>query len=63
MNIEDYFEIYGTYELKDGVYNVDGNVELNKKVEKLPVKFGKVSGCFNCACNNLTTLDLDLRLN
>ena len=56
MNLEDYFEINGTYELKDGVYNVKGSVNLIKRVEKLPVKFGIVTGDFNCSYNNLTSL-------
>jgi len=57
MKLEDYFKIWGTYELKDGVYNVNGDVRLNKCVEKLPVKFGKVTGSFNCSNNNLITLE------
>jgi hypothetical protein len=57
MNIEYYFDIHGTYELKDGLYNVTGDVELIKKVEKLPVKFGKVTGSFDCDRNNLKSLD------
>ena len=56
MNLEDYFEINGTYELKDGVCNVKGSVNLIKRVEKLPVKFGIVTGDFNCSYNNLTDL-------
>ena len=57
MKLEDYFEISGTYEIKDGLYNVKGDVELNKKVEKLPVKFGSVTGYFNCSYNKLITLE------
>ena len=56
MKFEDYFEIEGTYELKDGVYNVDGDVYLIKILEKLPVKFGKVKGGFYCHYNNLISL-------
>ena len=56
MNIEQYFKIDGTYELKDGLYNVKGDVDLIKKVEKLPVKFGMVTGTFNCSYNMLTSL-------
>ena len=59
MKFEDCFEIVGDYELKNGVYNVDGDVLLcsSKKVEKLPVKFGKVTGDFYCHINKLTSLE------
>ena len=57
MKLEEYFEISGTYELKNGLYNVKGSVKLNKKVEKLPVKFGIVSGYFYCDNNKLKTLE------
>ena len=57
MKLEDYFTIWGTYELVDGLYNVTGNVILIKEVEKLPVKFGKVTGYFHCPDNNLTSLE------
>jgi hypothetical protein len=57
MNIEDYFDIHGRYQLKNGVYNVFGSVYLIKKVEKLPCKFGKVSNSFYCLNNNLETLE------
>ena len=57
MNIEEYFRIWGTYELVDGLYNVEGSVKLIKKVDKLPVKFGTISGGFSCYNNNLKTLE------
>ena len=44
----------------DGIIGVDGRVDLNFKLgnmEKLPVKFGKVSGYFSCVANKLTTLE------
>jgi hypothetical protein len=44
----------------DGTIDVDGDVELWNKLgdmEKLPVKFGKVSDDFFCLNNNLTTLE------
>jgi hypothetical protein len=44
----------------DGTIDVNGGVNLWKKLgdmEKLPVKFGKVSGYFDCSMNNLTTLE------
>jgi hypothetical protein len=43
----------------DGIIDVDDDVGLYNrlgKMEKLPVKFGKVSGYFECGDNNLTTL-------
>jgi hypothetical protein len=41
----------------DGTIDVDGDVYLDNDMEKLPVKFGKVSGYFYCDGNNLTTLE------
>jgi hypothetical protein len=44
----------------DDTIDVDGYVNLDGKLgnmEKLPVKFGKVSGYFNCFGNKLTTLE------
>jgi CO dehydrogenase nickel-insertion accessory protein CooC1 len=44
----------------DGTVDVDGDVNLHNKLgdmEKLPVKFGKVSGHFDCRYNKLTTLE------
>jgi len=41
----------------DGTVDVDGDVYLNNKSTKLPLKFGKVSGDFDCNFNNLTTLE------
>ena len=36
------------YTIKDGLVNVDGYVDLSfKKLTKLPLKFGEVSGDFN----------------
>lgn len=44
---------------KDGVVDVDGNVLIynNKELSKLPVKFGKINGDFNCSYNALYTLE------
>ena len=47
----------GTYEIVDGVYNVNGSIRLDKRVEKLPCKFGKVTGNFDCWSNDLITLE------
>jgi hypothetical protein len=42
----------------DGGVDVDGNVDINQKgLTKLPLKFGKVTGYFNCHFNKLTTLE------
>ena len=57
MRIEYYFFIDGKYELKNGLYNIEGDVILNESVEKLPFKFGKVTGDFFCNNNKLTTLE------
>jgi len=43
---------------KDGSVDVDDNVYLYAKgLTKLPLKFGKVSGYFNCGSNELITLE------
>ena len=43
---------------QDGTVDVDRNVNLsNKKLTRLPLKFGKVSGDFYCNDNQLTTLE------
>jgi hypothetical protein len=42
----------------DGIVDVDGDVYLSyKKLDKLPVRFGKVTGDFWCNNNQLTTLE------
>jgi hypothetical protein len=42
----------------DGTIDVEGNVNLSEKgLDKLPLKFGKVSGDFNCSNNQLFTLE------
>jgi hypothetical protein len=46
------------YTIKDGLVNVDGDVDLyDKKLTKLPLKFGEVSGDFYCSYNQLTSLE------
>jgi hypothetical protein len=41
----------------DGTIDVDGDVELRSmKLDKIPIKFGKVTGKFNCSDNKLTSL-------
>ena len=51
--------IKGTYSFdENGFCNVEGDVYLvNKKLNKLPVNFGIVSGTFNCSFNQLTALE------
>jgi len=42
----------------DGTVDIDGNVNLSYKgLTELPLKFGKVSGYFDCGGNKLTTLE------
>ena len=42
----------------DGTVDVNGNVNLSyKKLIRLPLKFGKLSGNFYCSNNQLTTLE------
>jgi hypothetical protein len=42
----------------DGSIDVDGNVYLNRhNYDKIPLKFGKVTGNFNCVSNKLTSLE------
>ena len=42
----------------DGSIDVDGNVDLSyMKLVKIPLKFNKVSGIFDCSDNLLTTLE------
>jgi hypothetical protein len=46
------------YTINNGVVDVEGNVSFyNKKIDKIPLKFGKVTGYFSCAFNKLTDLD------
>jgi len=52
---------YGIYNYtinSDGTVDVDGNVNIfNFGLTKLPLKFGKVSGYFNCSVNKLILLE------
>ena len=63
-SLEDVTSICKKYYIKnwtlnpDGSIDVDGNVYLyNIGLTELPLKFGKVSGNFNCSNNQLTTLE------
>lgn len=52
------YGIIGTYVINsDGSVDVNGSVDLkNRDLTELPVKYGKVSGSFNCSYNKLTSL-------
>jgi len=43
---------------QDGTVDVDGNVKLHsRRLTKLPLKFGRVTGYFDCYNNQLTSLE------
>jgi hypothetical protein len=52
-----HFKITGKIDINNGIIDVDGNVNLIKKISKLPVQFGNVSSDFSCSGNQLTTLE------
>jgi phosphoserine phosphatase len=57
VDIKEYFKIKN-YTIKDGLISADDDdVELIKKVEKLPVQFGHISAGFYCYNNQLTSLE------
>ena len=44
------------YKIRDGIVDVDGDVDIrNKKLKKIPVQFGVVTGNFYCGNDNLTS--------
>jgi hypothetical protein len=51
--------VEGTYTIQsDGTFDVNGNVNMSKmNLTKIPVKFGKITGYFDCSYNQLTTLE------
>lgn len=64
INEEEIHRLCREYNIKkysinsDGSIDVDGNVYLiNRGFTKLPLKFNKVSGVFDCSYNELTTLE------
>ena len=64
MEEQEIYKICKSYEIEnysinsDGSIDVDGDVRLpNKKLIKLPIKFNKVSGSFDCSWNNLISLE------
>jgi hypothetical protein len=55
-----YYNIKDFHINEDGTVDVYGDVLLNNLpggLDKLPVKFGEVTGDFNCGHNQLTTLE------
>ena len=58
--VENICKKYGieNWSIRDGLVDVDGDVNLcGVGLTELPLKFGKVSGEFDCSHNNLTTLE------
>lgn len=60
--LKDNYDIDGTYTIKNGIVNVNGDVILNKdsKVSRLTnglFSFGKVSGTFFCSLTQITSLE------
>ena len=58
--LEEYFTITGKPTINpDGTVDIEGHCFLKPtiKVSQLPVKFGKVSGYFDCRFNQLTSLE------
>ena len=60
--IKDICDKYGIQNWKinpdNGLVDVEGDVDLSKKkLKKIPIKFGMVSGYFICSENQLTTLE------
>lgn len=57
--INDWVMFDGTWEIdSNGTLDVEGCIMIrNYHGQKLPIKFGKVSGWFDCAYNHLTTLE------
>jgi hypothetical protein len=59
VEFKETYGIQGDYTInEDGSIDVDGNVILtSKKINKLSMKYGKVSGDFDCSGVGLTTLE------
>jgi hypothetical protein len=49
--------ITGTYEIVDGVVNVEGDVNILKEMTEIPFKFGIVSGSFFCNNTKITSCE------
>jgi hypothetical protein len=62
--IEDIEGICRKYGIIDYTINSDGSIDVdyivdleNKKLTKLPIKFNKINGYFDCSSNELTSLE------
>lgn len=63
-NIDYIDSICEEYDITNYKINIDGTIDVNtsvnlpdKKLSRLPLNFGEVSGYFNCSSNNLTSLE------
>ena len=63
-SFEDIKEICRKYSITNYTINQDGSIDVNEYVDlsnkgltKLPLKFNKINGIFNCSWNKLTTLE------
>jgi hypothetical protein len=63
-SFNDIFNICRKYKIRNYTINPDGSIDVNGSVAlydegliKLPLKFNKVTGFFNCNHNQLTTLE------
>jgi len=54
--VKKYFKLIKKISFNNDIIDVEGSVQLIKKISKLPFQFGKVSGDFNCYDNELTSL-------
>jgi hypothetical protein len=62
--METIHDICKRYNIKNYTINPDGSIDVNGDVDlynkgfvELPLRFNKVTGCFDCGYNNLTTLE------
>lgn len=54
----DYLFDHNKYYINNGVVDVNGNVGIiNKGLQRIEVKFGKILGSFDCSGNKLLTLE------
>lgn len=57
-DICNYYRIYGYIINPDGSIDVDGDVKLTYEgLGRIPIKFNKVNGYFECSYNKLTNLE------
>lgn len=56
--LDSHFNLTGKYSISDNlVVDVNGSVKLKTRTNRLPIKFGKVSGNFDCGKRGLATLE------